>query len=79
MTEYEKAATELCEYGFRARLVQSFDTEELWLIVRVPGVEAHEEFKLDYETVSEWAERYEDNNAGIFDNDDLIDIEKDND
>lgn len=72
MTEYEKAATELCEHGFRIRLVQSFETEELWLTVRVPGVEAYEEFKLDYETVSEWADRYEGNN------DDLIDIEKDN-
>ena len=73
MSEYEKAARELCECGFNARVVQSFAMEELWLTLKVPGVEAFEEFKLDYETVSEWAERYE----GY--NDKLIDIEKDND
>lgn len=70
MTDYEKAARELCEWGFNARVEQSFAMEEVWLTVKVPGVEAFEEFKLDYDTVSEWADRYEGNN-------DLIDNERD--
>lgn len=70
MTDYEKAARELCECGFNARFEESFD-EEVWLTVKVPGVEAYEDFKLDYDTVSEWAERYDSNHE------DLIDIERD--
>jgi hypothetical protein len=60
MSEYEKAARELCECGFKARVEESFEYE-VWLTVKVPGVEAYEDFKLDSETIGEWAERYDSN------------------